>query len=228
MDIDERFESVQKFRSELWWDRVRESHRRGDLCPWVSEFHPEHLPCQLANPDPYYGSYNVGLKFTFADSSAWLLRFPMIGRTHDRFLDEKVAMEVAAITLIRNHSTIPVPKIYAWGVAGENRLGLRSFIIMEFIEGGVGLNKLLRHSPETRLLKKDLSDKEVEKIYRQMANFMLQLFKLDFDHIGNLDSPNPELHFPGRPLTWKAHDILQLGGVDTFRKGFLAQHLNFR
>lgn len=216
MDTDDRLEPVQKFRFELWWDRVCESHRRGQLCPWVSDFHPQHLPCQLANPDPYNGSYNVGLKFTFEDSSAWLLRFPMAGRTHD---DEKVAMEVAAISLIRNNSTIPVPKVHAWGVAAENRLGLGPFIIMEFIEGGVGLNKLLRHSAETRLLKKDLSDKEVEKIYRQMANFMLQLFKLNFDHIGNLDSPNPDLHFPERPLTWKAHDILQTGGVDTFGKG---------
>lgn len=35
----------------------------------------------------------------------------------------------------------------------------------------------------------DLSDDEIETIYRQFANFLLQLFKLEFECISNLDSP---------------------------------------
>lgn len=64
-----------------------------------------------------------------------------------------------------------------------------------------------------------------------MASFQLQLFKLDFNSIGNLDSPTPGTCFPTRPLTRKAHDILQTGGVDTFAdrsKGFSSTTEHFR
>jgi hypothetical protein len=126
-------------------------------------------------------------------------------------------MEVAVINLIRDKSTIPVPNIQAWGVAAENPLGLGPFILMELIQEGVSLHDLLKDvNSGTRLLRDDLSDQEIETIYRQFANFLLRLFKLDFDYMGNLHSPHPELRFPSQPLTWKVHDILQTGGVDTF------------
>jgi aminoglycoside phosphotransferase (APT) family kinase protein len=128
-------------------------------------------------------------------------------------------MEVAAINLIRRETTIPVPKIEAWGMAAKNPLNMGPFIIIEFIEGAISLNDLLTPtSGSTRLLRDDLTDDEMEIIYRQFANFLLQLFKIDFDHIGNLFSPASELRFPARPLTWKAYDILQTGGVDTFSR----------
>ena len=73
----------------------------------------------------------------------------------------------------------------------------------------MSLNDLFKDlNSGTRLLREDLSDDEMETIYKQFANLLLQLFRLDFDHIGSLDSPSPELRFPIRPLTWKAHDIL--------------------
>lgn len=55
-------------------------------------------------------------------------------------------------------------------------------------------------------------------VYRQMANFLLQLFQLDFDRIGSLSLIEDEAQRPtaSRPLTFKAHCILQNGGVDTF------------
>jgi aminoglycoside phosphotransferase (APT) family kinase protein len=217
MESDERIESVQTIRGELWEDHLNESHRSGRLRAWVSSFHHGRLPCQLEDNQIHHGSYNAGLKFIFDDGAAWLLRFPRVGRVHDSYRDEKVAMEVALINLIRNKTTIPVPEIYAWGAAAENPLSLGPFIIMEFIQDGVSLNDLLKDvNSGTRLLRDDLSDEEMEKIYRQFVKFLLQLFKLDFDYIGNLDSPNSELCFPSRPLTWKVHDILQTGGVNTF------------
>jgi hypothetical protein len=174
----------------------------------------------LADNDLRSGSYNVGFKLIFGDGTAWLLRFPRVGRVHDGYADEKVAMEVAVINFIRQKTTTPVPKIEAWGIAAQNPLSIGPFIIMEFIQDGVSLNDLSKDlNGGTRLLREDLSDDEMETIYRQFANFLLQLlqpFKLDFDHIGNLDSPTPELRFPIRPLTWKAHDILQTGGINTF------------
>jgi hypothetical protein len=67
----------------------------------------------------------------------------------------------------------------------------------------------------------DISDSDMELIYRQLANFLLQLFQLGFDRIGSLPSPEAEAQSPTsiRPLTFKAHAILQNGGVDTFGTG---------
>lgn len=217
MDVDERVQLVHEVQGNLWETRLNETHRSGRLYEWVSSFHRDRLPCWLADHNLCNGSYNAGVKVIFSDGSIWLVRFPRVGKIHDGYSDEKVAMEVAAIKLIRDQTTIPVPKIEAWGIAAQNPLGLGPFIIMEFIQDGVSLTKLLKDVDSgTRLLKEDLSDDEMETIYRQFANFLLQLFKLDFEHIGSLQSPNPSLRFPIRPLTWKAHDILQTGGVDTF------------
>lgn len=79
-------------------------------------------------------------------------------------------MEVAVINLIRHGTTIPAPKIQAWGVAAQNPLGLCPFIIMEFIQDGVSLNDLFKDvDGGTRLLREDHSNDEMETIYRQFA-----------------------------------------------------------
>lgn len=79
----------------------------------------------------------------FNDSKAWMVRFPRVGRVCDKYTDEKVGMEVAALSLIRNNTAIPVPRVQAWGLAASNPLGLGPFIIMDFIEG-VSLSDLLQ------------------------------------------------------------------------------------
>lgn len=60
-------------------------------------------------------------------------------------------------------------------------------------------------------MREDISDGNTEAIYRQFANFLLQLFKLDCDRIGSLPSPSAKAESPIliRPLTFKAHTILQ-------------------
>jgi len=156
----------------------------------------------------------------FDDNTAWMVRFPRGGKIHDKYADEKVTMEVRALRLIRKRTTIPVPDIWAWGSAASNLLDLGPFIIMDFING-VSLSDLLEDPKAerlTRLMREDISDDDIEIIYRQFANFLLQLFKLDFNRIGSLPSPEDEAKTenftPNRPLTFKAHSILQGGGVD--------------
>lgn len=95
----------------------------------------------------------------------------------------------------------------------------RVVIMMDFINGVI-LRDLLQDpnaDRPSRVTREDLRESDIEVIYRQMANFLLQLFKLDFDGIGSLPSPPPETQgpIPPRPLTFKAHSILQYGGVDT-------------
>ncbi|KAL2827721.1 hypothetical protein BDW59DRAFT_179007 [Aspergillus cavernicola] len=151
----------------------------------------------------------------------------------DEYADEKVTMEVIALRLIHSRTTIPVPKVHAWGPAASNTLSLSPFIMMDFIDG-VSLSDLLQDpnaERPSRVMKEDISDIDIEVIYRQMANFQLQLFKLDFDRIGSLPWPEAQSTAPIRPLTFKAHSILQGGSLGDRNQGISsslsAAKLNF-
>lgn len=103
-----------------------------------------------------------------------MVRFPRVGMVCADYSDEKVAMEVTALSLIHNGTTILVPKVQAWGPATSNviLLGLGPFIIMDFISG-VSLSNLLEDpnaERPTRLMREGISDSDIEVIYRQLAN----------------------------------------------------------
>jgi hypothetical protein len=217
MDTNLLIDIVDGLRGEVWVDKVKLAHETGRLCEWMSTFYPGKLPCQLEG-SWHHGAFNAGLKFIFNDSTAWLLRFVRVGRVNDDYADEKVAMEVQALRLIRQRTAIPVPKVRAWGAASDNPLALGPFIIMDFIQG-VSLSDLVNHPTaehRTGLIREDIGDDDIETIYRQLANFFLQIFELNFDHIGSLPSAEPGYTVPIRPLTLKTHAILQDGGVHTF------------
>jgi hypothetical protein len=156
------------------------------------------------------------MKMVFSDSTAWMVRFPRVGMVCDDYTDEKVAKEVTPLSLIYNETKVPVPRVQAWGSAACNVLGLGPFI-MDFING-VSVSDLLKDpnaERPTRLMREDISDSDIEVIYRQLANFLLQLFKLDFGSLPSLTA-EAQSPTPTRPLTFKAHSILQNGGVDSF------------
>lgn len=219
MDTNAILDPAHEMQSQLWVDKVNETHRQGLLCEWVSTFHPHKLPCQLDSTF-HYGAFNAGVKMVFSGNSAWMVRFPRVGMVCDKHADEKVAMEIAALQIIRAKTTIPVPEVRTWGPTASNSLGLGPFIMMDFING-VSLSDILKDpkaKQPSRLMREDIDDSDIEFIYRQFANFLLQLFMIDFDRIGSLPLPNTESQNPtsNHPLTFKAHTILQNGGVDTF------------
>lgn len=136
-------------------------------------------------------------------------------RKSGELADEKVAMEVEALMRIRQETNVPVPKFHGWGTAANNPLSLGPFIIMDFIEG-VSLESLWKERPDKRLIRSDISEADIEYIYRQFAQIQLKLFQLNFERIGSLPTPLTNFVAPIRPLTFKVHYILQMGGVNTF------------
>ena len=59
---------------------------------------------------------------------------------------------------------------------------------MDFING-VSFSDLFKDSNAKRLIRlirEDINNNDIKVIYKQLANFLLQLFKLDFDRIGSL------------------------------------------
>jgi aminoglycoside phosphotransferase (APT) family kinase protein len=118
------------------------------------------------------------------------------------------------MSILRARTTIPVPKVHAWGIAADNPLHLGPFIMMDYV-CGESLQSILA-PPNTRLMREDINDDDIQFIYKQMTNIFLQIFSLDFDHIGSLPPTKTSGTALERPLTWKVHDILQDGGVNTF------------
>ncbi|EAW15264.1 phosphotransferase family protein [Aspergillus clavatus NRRL 1] len=123
--------------------------------------------------------------------------------------DEKIRHEAATMQFVKEKTNIPVPSVIAWGLGHENPLGLGPFIIMEYIEGEP-LDTILRQGTgpeEARTLRLDISDEELEIIYRQIANILLELSAHTF----------PRIDFGSgiysRPLTLKMNEIKSHGGV---------------
>jgi len=212
MDWDERAEA-SRYSESLSWARAVNTVRGPRLAAWVSTFR-DNQPSEIVAD--YCGSFNWSCKVQFDDGMQWVVRFPVNGRVMHG--DEKVRHEVAVMKFIKEKTSIPMPSIIAWGSSSDNPLGLGSFIIMEFIEGEP-LDRILRQGtgPQERILRSDISDRQLETIYRQIANILLELSAHDFLEIGSLG-------LPCRPLTLKINEIESHGGV---RVGSLLSLLYF-
>ena len=211
MNYNKGIDFSHQAQEDIWVDEINKFRINGRLCEWVAGFHPDKIPCRL-DSGFLNGSYNVCQKFLFEDGTRWLLCFPRVRSISPNYADEKVAMEVEALSVVRERTSVPVPSIRAWGLADANPLGLGPFILMEFIEGAC-LNDIFTGG-DSRLLKRDVSRDDLEFVYRQIANFMLQIFEIDFERIGSLPTPITGYSPPSRPLTWKLQEIMQTGGVD--------------
>ncbi|CAI7600821.1 unnamed protein product [Penicillium glandicola] len=213
MNDDECLEILYRAEDEIWRRKVDRARIDGTLSAWVTTLLPGQPSCHFDSWSTR-GFFNLSKKLFSEDGTPYLLRFPRGSSVSSDFADEKVAMEVEAIDLIRKNTTIPVPTVHAWGLAEANPLGLGPFILMEFIEG-VTIQDVFGGG-EGGLLKTDIPNTDLETIYRQMANFTVQLFKIDLPRIGTLPTPVTGFAAPIRPLTMKAHDILREAGVNTF------------
>ncbi|KAF1948849.1 hypothetical protein CC80DRAFT_458589 [Byssothecium circinans] len=216
METDERLELLHEVQLLMWVKRVNKAINNGQLCEWVSTFHPNQLRCQPDDSPKFRnGGYNLGQRVIFSNGTSWLVRFAQPGSVCDDYIDEKVAIEVEALSIIRTQTNIPVPTVHGWGTAKANRLGLGPFIMMDFIDG-VPLGEILRKDPNDRFMRDDITDDDVEFIYRQMSQILLKLFRLNFENIGSLPTPVTGFPAPARPLSFKVHDIIQMGGINTF------------
>jgi hypothetical protein len=136
-----------------------------------------NLTCKVME-DPRSGEFNLAYTIYFSDGVLWIARIPGHG-TPDRFgpgsLDaEKMACEYQTMEYIREHTTIPIPKLYFWDTSCE-RVGV-PFALMEYIPGK-SLEDAWHESFTEQQRLNTLSD---------IATYMAQLQSLSFDRIGML------------------------------------------
>jgi hypothetical protein len=208
MDWDERVEAGHYANSLAWAGRFN-NVRGPAVASWVSTFRNNQYAEVVGD---YCGSFNWSCKVRFEDGVQWIVRFAVSGRVMNG--DEKIRHEAATMQFIKENTDIPMPSIIAWGSSDDNPLDLGPFIIMEFIEGEP-LDMILRRSngPEdAHTLSSDITDQELETIYRQVANILLELSVHDFSQIGSLSS-DTDISIHSRPLTLKMNEIRCHGGV---------------
>ncbi|KAJ5584415.1 phosphotransferase family protein [Penicillium hispanicum] len=203
MDPRMHFDDVAWERSEdmadNWLDAFIVKHRRG-------------VPVELG--DAKAGYFNVMFRMKFQDGGSAIIRFPKPGAT--MFPEEKVRNEVAAIRYIQDHTSIPVPFILHWGTKEESPLGLGPFIIMEYIDHEMNMNKAM-NMPELGIedrprLDPNIETSKLEMLYSQFADLLLQLNKLSLPRIGSLEQIDDFTYTVSRrPLSIHMNELVRLG-----------------
>ena len=181
----------------------------------IYEFILRHRPGTPVRPHPTIrGGYNAIFRIEYTDGSA-ILRLALPGSV--AFPDEKVRTEVATIRFIEKMTSIPVPRIHHWGTAAENPLGLGAFIIMEYIPHVQNLCDVLEDSTvedlERQYLDPGISKDKLERMYKQVADIILQLSKLEMPKIGSLREHQGSFKVGSRPLTQDMNDLIIQGGI---------------
>ena len=112
------------------------------------------------------------------------------------------------------NTTIPVPRIYHYGIAAENPTGLGPFIIMDYIEHHQNMSRALldpkRSIDDRPVLDPNIAPEKLEFLYSQMANILLQLSSLNFPRIGSLGQAQEgdSVSVERRPLTVNMNELL--------------------
>jgi hypothetical protein len=165
------------------------------------------------------GSFNFCIRVRFSDEGPdAIIRFPKPG--HTAFRDEKVTKEVQFMKYLSQATTIPFPRVIDWGLTAESPQQLGPFIIMDFVDG-TRLSDVLKQPVQNNegdvILDSNIDDTKLDKVYGQIAKFMLQLSQLDFPLIGAIseDSTSNTWSVTGRPLTYNMNELATVSGYPT-------------
>jgi Phosphotransferase enzyme family len=151
------------------------------LCEAASALSGELMQCTLDPTKFAYGGENIILELQF-QNTFWIARILVPNSRYP--CDGKACAlenEVATLRYIRENTTIPVPFVYGYDADFKIEVGM-PYILMEampgcrrfcgYLSGGI---------PETH----------IEKVYRQIADILVQLHSHPFNKVGML-VPDPE------------------------------------
>ncbi|KAI9814958.1 MAG: hypothetical protein M1832_005597 [Thelocarpon impressellum] len=161
-------------------------------------------PCRVLGK-MLHGSYNSCRTVVFSDADGggqaaaadcprpgeekWIIRFPTLPRL--AYPVEKLRAEIATMKYLAERTTIPVPRVLAYGFGGDYPTGV-PFVAMEYIEGDSLLDRL-----------SGLDDEGRTYLYAQLADMFVQLREQEFPPIGalTLDDEGAWRFARNRPLS---------------------------
>ncbi|KAF1841117.1 phosphotransferase enzyme family protein-like protein [Cucurbitaria berberidis CBS 394.84] len=159
------------------------------------------------------GSFNFCISVRFNDGGPKaIIRFPKPGHTFTARREEKVKSEVQVLEYLREKTKLPVPRVTSWGLTHESPKNLGPFIIMDLVDG-TSLTTLLRQPIQSEeddiILKEDIDAAKLDYVYEQLAEFMIELSRLDFDAIGAIvkNSDTDKWLATERPFTYNMYEM---------------------
>ncbi|KAF1912802.1 phosphotransferase enzyme family protein-like protein [Ampelomyces quisqualis] len=159
--------------------------------------------------DWFQGSFNFCLQIMYNDGTPdVIIRFP--GPGHTTFRDEKIQNEVQVIQFLQDKTSIPVPRLFSWGLTKDSPRNLGPFMISEFVEG-VHLSDVLKDpaDPKRLYLNPNIDENILDNVYHQLSDIMLELYSFDFDRIGAISKEviSGSWSVTGRPLTYTMNEL---------------------
>lgn len=202
------FDELAEKLGEDQWDewKVKVLDAREEIAAFVATRRPGRGAEVL---DWFQGSFNFCLQIMYNDGTPdVVIRFP--GPGHTTFRDEKIRNEVQVIQFLHECTSIPVPRLFSWGLTEDSPQHLGPFMISEFVEG-VHLSDVLADpaDPKRLHLNPDIDRYILDNVYTQMAEIMLELYSFDFDRIGAIskDTSSGSWSVTERPLTYTMNEL---------------------
>jgi hypothetical protein len=178
-------------------------HSHDIITAYASSLNPQRLHCRLISDKYTWGQSFTVFEILFSDNSSWIIRFGM--RPMDAYfntaaqLERKILNEVAALHLVRQRTTIPVPDIIAYHPhpSPSNPLGsdFPAFVLMTAITGmtiedcGIAIHELGTNATadaQPDPLGGDESKRPILQRYlHDIADIHVQLSRITFDRIGS-------------------------------------------
>ncbi|KAG5644271.1 hypothetical protein DXG03_008756 [Asterophora parasitica] len=161
---------------------------------YATSLHPAKFPCRIITDHYTWGQSFAVFELVFVDGVSWIIRFGM--RPMDVYfntaeqLERKILNEVAALRLVRERTTIPVPYVIAFHpiTSPSNPLGpeFPAFVLMTAMNGATIEERGISTSGEGDPLQGDESKRPILLQYlRDIADIHVQLSRITFDSIGS-------------------------------------------
>ncbi|KAG8624041.1 hypothetical protein KVT40_009017 [Elsinoe batatas] len=124
----------------------------------------------------FMGGMNLHVPVKLSSGSRWLVRIPrrIFSAFPDHTTDAIIMSEVATMKWLSGNTSIPVPKVYSYGLSSSERNGI-----------GVPY-MLIEEMPGKPFMALDPSDGERQKVYEQVARMMGELKERPFRKHGSL------------------------------------------
>ena len=184
-----------------------------ELCNVASRLNPDGKGCYVDRSIYAFGGDNIVFELSFNSGELWIarLRFPM--DTADDINDFILESEAVTMRYLSANTSIPIPIVYGHDIRRNNSVGL-PYLLMQAMPG-----KRLWGGGRTDYI----PDQHKDKVYRQIADILIQLYAHPFDMIGMLHfAPERKSGVKVGPIFDGAHRIQPYGpfatAIDFYRQ----------
>lgn len=130
------------------------------------------------------------------------------------FPEEKLLAEAATASYLRQHTQLPIPKVFHYGISSE----IGPFIVMQDLGSRRDMDDALQRpredTNESPVLNPDISESKLIRLYIQMARCVLQLVQPTFPLIGALIETSPMSYcIMERPITLNMNNMVRLCNI---------------